>query len=39
LPETVDHSNIDAVYEDGVLVVTVGKREDAIVAKRLIEVK
>lgn len=39
LPETVDYSNIDAVYEGGILVVTVGKREEAIIAKRLIEVK
>ncbi|CDS96557.1 heat-shock protein [Sphingobacterium faecium NBRC 15299] len=39
LPETVDHSNIDATYEDGVLILSVGKKEDSIVAKRLIEVK
>lgn len=39
LPETVDYSNIDAAYEGGILVLTVGKKEDAIIAKRLIEVK
>ena len=39
LPETVDYSDIDAVYVDGVLQVKIGKKEEAIVAKRLIEVK
>lgn len=39
LPETVDYSNIDAAYVDGILNVKIGKKEDAIVAKRLIEVK
>ncbi|MGJ1431393.1 Hsp20/alpha crystallin family protein [Sphingobacterium spiritivorum] len=39
LPDTVDYSNIDASYENGILVVRVGKKEEAIVAKRLIEVK
>ncbi|MFD1769066.1 Hsp20/alpha crystallin family protein [Sphingobacterium suaedae] len=39
LPETVDYNSIDAAYTDGVLSVSVGKKEDAIVAKRLIEVK
>lgn len=39
LPDTVDYSNIAASYEDGVLVLTVGKKEESIVAKRLIEVK
>ncbi|WP_293903680.1 MULTISPECIES: Hsp20/alpha crystallin family protein [unclassified Sphingobacterium] len=39
LPETVDYSNIEAAYEGGILVLTVGKKEDAIIAKRLIEVK
>ncbi len=39
LPETVDYSNIDAAYEGGILILTVGKKEDAIIAKRLIEVK
>ena len=39
LPEVVDYANIDANYVDGVLAITIGKKEDAIVAKRLIEVK
>ena len=39
LPETVDYSSIDASYENGILIVTIGKKEDAIIAKRLIEVK
>ncbi|EEI92046.1 Hsp20/alpha crystallin family protein [Sphingobacterium spiritivorum ATCC 33300] len=39
LPDTVDYSNIEASYENGILVVKVGKKEEAIVAKRLIEVK
>ncbi len=39
LPETVDYSNIEAAYVNGVLDVTIGKKEEAIVAKRLIEVR
>ena len=39
LPDTVDYSNIEADYTDGVLNVKIGKKEEAIVAKRLIEVK
>ncbi len=39
LPETVNYSDIDAAYVDGVLQVKIGKKEEAIVAKRLIEVK
>ena len=39
LPETVDYSNIDASYVDGILTVKIGKKEEAIIAKRLIEVK
>ena len=39
LPDTVDYSNIDASYQDGVLAIAIGKKEEAIVAKRLIEVK
>jgi len=39
LPESVNYSSIEATYEDGILGVTVGKKEEAIVAKRLIEVK
>lgn len=39
LPESVNYNAIEAAYTDGVLYVTVGKKEDAIVAKKLIEVK
>ncbi|GGH13934.1 Hsp20/alpha crystallin family protein [Sphingobacterium alkalisoli] len=39
LPDTVNYSNIDATYKEGVLHVKIGKKEEAIVAKRLIEVK
>ncbi|HMR19629.1 MAG TPA: Hsp20/alpha crystallin family protein [Sphingobacterium sp.] len=39
LPDTVDYSSIEAAYVDGVLAVKIGKKEEAIVAKRLIEVK
>lgn len=40
LPETVDVEKISAQYKDGVLVVTLPKREEAKVqAKRLIDIK
>ncbi|MFZ4260689.1 Hsp20/alpha crystallin family protein [Sphingobacterium sp. HJSM2_6] len=39
LPEVVDYASIDASYEDGVLAIKIGKKEEAIIAKRLIEVK
>lgn len=39
LPDSVDYNNIDASYENGVLELKIGKKEEAIVAKRLIEVK
>ena len=39
LPDTVDYSNINASYEDGILMVKIGKKEEAVIAKRLIEVK
>ena len=39
LPETVDYNSIDASYEDGILKLIIGKKEEAIVAKRMIEVK
>lgn len=39
LPESADQSKIEASYKDGVLRVSVGKREEAKVASRLIEVK
>lgn len=39
LPETVDYSNIEASYIDGILTVKIGKKEESIISKRLIEVK
>lgn len=39
LPESVDYNNIDATYTDGVLVLKVGKKEEAKIAKRVLEVK
>lgn len=39
LPDAVDYNNIGASYTDGVLDVTIGKKEEAIIAKRLIDVK
>lgn len=39
LPESVDYNNIDAAYTDGILTITVGKKEEAQIAKRLLEVK
>ena len=39
LPETVDHSKIDAEYTDGVLKLTVAKREEAKFQSREIAVK
>lgn len=39
LPDTVDYNSIDANYVDGVLQLKIGKKEEAIVAKRQIEVK
>ncbi|MCL7986510.1 Hsp20/alpha crystallin family protein [Sphingobacterium sp. lm-10] len=38
LPDVVNYNNIDANYVDGVLFVKIGKKEDAIVTKRSIEV-
>ncbi|WP_166334510.1 Hsp20/alpha crystallin family protein [Sphingobacterium chungjuense] len=38
LPDVVNYNNIDANYVDGVLLVKIGKKEDAIVTKRSIEV-
>lgn len=38
LPESIDHNSIDANYKDGVLQVVIGKKEEAKVASRLIEV-
>lgn len=39
LPDVVDYNSIDASYVDGILKVVIGKKEEAIIAKRLIEVK
>jgi HSP20 family protein len=39
LPESVDHSKIDAEYTDGVLTLTVAKREEAKFQSREIAVK
>lgn len=39
LPDSIDHSKIDANYKDGVLKVEITKKEEAKVASRLIEVK
>lgn len=39
LPDSIDHSGINANYQDGVLKVAVGKKEEAKIASRLIEVK
>ena len=39
LPETVDHSKIDAEYTDGVLKLTVAKREEAKFQSREIAIK
>lgn len=39
LPDSADQGKVDASYKDGVLHVSVGKREEAKVASRLIEVK
>lgn len=39
LPETADQSNIQAEYRDGVLFLTVGKKEEAKIQVREISVK
>jgi HSP20 family protein len=39
LPDTADHSNIEADYTDGILKLTVAKREEAKVQSREIAVK
>ncbi len=39
LPDSIDHGSIDANYQDGVLKLTIAKKEEAKVASRLIEVK
>ncbi len=39
LPDSIDHARIDASYKEGVLYITIGKKEEAKAATRLIEVK
>lgn len=39
LPETIDHSKIDAAYNDGILKLTVAKKEEAKVQSREIAVQ
>jgi HSP20 family protein len=39
LPDLIDHSNIDAKYQDGILSVTIAKKEEEIVKTRLINIK
>jgi HSP20 family protein len=39
LPDTIDHSKIDAAYTDGILKLTVAKKEEAKIQSREIAVK
>jgi HSP20 family protein len=39
LPDSVDFSKIDAKYEDGILVLTIAKKEEAKLVKREIAIK
>jgi len=39
LPEGADHNNIEATYADGVLQVTIAKREEAKPVRKQIEIK
>jgi HSP20 family protein len=39
LPDLIDHSNIEAKYQDGILSLTIGKKEEEIVKTRVIEIK
>lgn len=39
LPESIDHAKIHAAYKDGVLNLEIGKKEEAKVVSKLIEVK
>ena len=39
LPDSIDHARIDANYKEGVLHITIGKKEEAKAVTRLIEVK
>lgn len=39
LPESIDHTKIAATYEDGILKLEIGKKEEAKAVSKLIEVK
>ena len=39
LPDLIDHSNIEAKYQDGILSLTIAKKEEEIVKTRVIEIK
>lgn len=39
LPESIDHNKIDASYTDGILMIEIGKKEEAIIAAKTIEIK
>ncbi len=39
LPDTADHSQIDASYTDGILRIDIAKREEAKAVRRQIEIK
>jgi len=39
LPEQADHNNIEARYEDGILILDIAKKEEAKTASRQIELK
>ena len=38
LPETVDIENVNAAYEDGVLTITLPKREEEKISKKMVEI-
>jgi len=39
LPDSADHSNIEAMYLDGILKIDIAKRDDAKAVRRQIEIK
>jgi len=39
LPELADHERIEVLYEDGILKVDIGKKEESNMASRQIELK
>jgi HSP20 family protein len=39
LPDLIDHSNIEAKYQDGILSLAIAKKEEEIVKTRVIEIK